>query len=59
MSDANATLVRLKRCVPGLPSQGVKPSPTYFSMAQIRPLASSCLFASGVVVAVRTSSPSA
>jgi len=28
-------------------------------MAQIRPLASSCLFASGVVVAVRTPSPSA
>ena len=40
-------------------SHGAKPSPTYFPMAQIRPLASSCLFASGVVVAVRTSSPSA
>ena len=60
MSAANVALVRCWRCVgPVTPSQGVKPSPTYLPMAQIRPDATSSRVASGVEVAVSTPSPSA
>ena len=48
MSEAKATLVRFCRCVAPEAFQGVKPSPLYFPIAQIRPLARSVRAGSGV-----------